>query len=179
MTTSHSEPRTPNPEPRVSLVVAMAENRVIGREGDLPWHLPADLAYFKQLTRGHTVVMGRRTFDSLGRPLPNRRNIVLTRDRQWTHPGVEVVHDWPALQARLEDVAEEVFILGGEQVYRLALPEADRVYLTLIHATVEGDTRFPDLPEAQWRLREQTPRPADAKNTYAMTFQVYERIRPS
>ncbi|MEX0744922.1 MAG: dihydrofolate reductase [Phycisphaeraceae bacterium] len=158
----------------LTLVVAMARNRVIGRGGELPWRLPADLAHFKRLTTGHTIIMGRKTFDSIGRPLPNRRSVVLTRDRQWRHAGVEAVHD---MDAALRQVAGEgeAFVIGGEQVYRLAWPYADKVQLTLVEAEVEGDARFPELPVTDWRLVEQNDRPADEKNAYAMSFQTYVR----
>ncbi|MFA9480148.1 dihydrofolate reductase [Phycisphaerales bacterium AB-hyl4] len=163
-----------NSKSEISLIVAMAENRVIGRDGDLPWRLPADLAHFKRLTTGHTIVMGRKTFESIGRPLPNRRSIVLTRDPQWAHEGVEVVHDWDALQAKVAGEGE-VFVIGGEVVFGLALPWADRVYLTLVHATVAGDTFFPELPSEAWQLSADERRPADERNKYAMSFQQYDR----
>lgn len=152
----------------------MAENGVIGRDGTLPWRLPADLAFFKQLTTGHTIAMGRKTFDSIGRPLPNRRNIVLTRDPRWSHVGVETANDWAALRTMVADDGD-VFVIGGEAIFHLALPWARRVYLTLVHATIEGDTRFPPLPDDEWQLVEDTPRPADDRNAYAMSFRRYER----
>ncbi|MBT0652723.1 dihydrofolate reductase [Geomobilimonas luticola] len=129
----------------VSLIAAMAENRVIGSKGGIPWHLPADLAHFRELTTGHPVIMGRTTFASIGRPLPGRRNLVLSRTAGFRAEGVEVF-------ASLEDAlaactgADEVFIGGGGEVYREALPRADRIYLTVVHRYYEGDTFFPEIP---------------------------------
>lgn len=164
----------PSQTPRINLIAAMSENRVIGRDGDLPWRLPADLQHFKKMTTGHAVLMGRKTFDSMGKPLPNRRNIVLTRDAHWTHPGVEVIHD-PASAVAAADDADELFIIGGEQIYKLFLPFADRLYLTLVHAHVEGDTHFPQVDQSVWQLTDETQRPIDDRNEYAMTFQRYDR----
>lgn len=158
----------------VTLIVAMAENRVIGAAGSLPWRLPADLAHFKRLTLGHPILMGRRTFESIGKPLPERRNIVLTRNAHWTHAGVETVDSFEAA-LRLIEPPQELFVIGGEQVYRLALPYATRLYVTLVHADVPGDVVFPSFDEAQWVIAEQRHHPADERHAHAMTFQRYER----
>ena len=161
-------------QPRLSLVVAMSENHVIGRDGRLPWRLPDDLKRFKELTTGHTIIMGRKTFDSIGRPLPNRRNIVVTRQEGWSSQGVEVAHSLDeALTAARSD--GEVFIIGGEQIYRAALPRADTIHLTRVHATVEGDAQFPPLEERCWECVEQINHPADARHAHAMTFEVHRR----
>lgn len=160
----------------VSLVAAMSENRVIGRDGGLPWHLPKDLQYFKKLTVDHTVIMGRKTFDEVKRPLDNRRNVVITRNADFKPHGVTVV---PTLQEALALGATEpeVFVIGGGEIFRLALPRADRLYLTVVHATVEGDTFFPAFDSAAWALDEEARHEADAKHAYAFTFRRYSRIR--
>lgn len=129
----------------VSLIAAMAENRVIGRDGALPWHLPADLARFKALTLGHPVIMGRKTFAAIGRPLPGRLNIVLSRQPAFRPAGVLVARSL-AEALQLAAGAVEVFICGGGQLYREALPLAERVYLTIVHRAYPGDTVFPELP---------------------------------
>lgn len=159
----------------VSLVAAMSENRVIGRDGELPWHLPKDLQHFKKLTVDHTVIMGRKTFHEVKRPLDNRRNVVITRNADFKPRGVTVV---PTLQEALALGAteREVFVIGGGEIFRLALPRADRLYLTVVHATVEGDTYFPAFDSAAWALDEEERHEADAKHVYAFTFRRYSRI---
>jgi len=157
----------------LEIVVACAENRVIGRSGGLPWHLPDDLRHFKALTTGHTVVMGRRTFASVGRPLPHRRNIVVT-SRRIDVEGVETVPDF---EAALEAAADalRVFAVGGEAIYRAALPRADRIFITRVHGAPEGDVFFPEVDWSAWKLVEETRHPADARHAFAMTFQTWER----
>lgn len=140
---------------RVTLIVARARNGVIGRDNTLPWHLPEDLRHFKATTLGHTLIMGRKTFDSIGRPLPGRRTIVLSRDSAWSHPGCERADSIEnALQ--LASDASEVFVAGGEQVYRSALEHADRAIVTEIAIDAEGDARFPDLPASCWLEQSRT-----------------------
>lgn len=124
-------------------IVAMTPERVIGRAGDLPWHLPADLAFFKRTTSGHPIVMGRSTFESIGRPLPKRRNIVLTRQPGWSAEGVETIHTPDALSTL--DLCAQVFIIGGAEVYRTFLPQLDQLLVTHIHQTYAGDTYFPEF----------------------------------
>lgn len=127
----------------ISLIVAMAENRTIGRDNKMPWKLPADLKRFKELTTGHAVIMGRKTFDSIGKPLANRQNIVISRNPDFKAKGAEVAVSLPkALEAAKGD---EVFVIGGEQIYNEALPLADRIYLTLIHEEIDGDAFFPEF----------------------------------
>ena len=161
----------------VSLVAAMSENRVIGRGGKLPWHLPKDLKFFKKLTVDHTVIMGRKTFDEIKRPLDNRRNVVITRNHAFQPHGVTVV---PSLDEALALGAteEEVFVIGGGTVFRLALPRADRLYLTVVHAQVEGDTWFPEFDKDAWVLESDERHEADDKHAYAFSFRTYRRIRP-
>jgi len=161
---------------RISLIAAMAENGVIGREGRLPWHLAADLKRFKQLTMGHTIVMGRKTWESIGRPLPGRRMIVITRQTGYRADGVDVVSnldDAVALTRAAGD--DEVFIIGGAEVYRLALPHADRLYLTRVHAKIEGDTVFPEFDVGHWQLVKSEERAADETNDFPICFERYER----
>ena len=139
----------------LSLIVALSRNGVIGVGNQLPWHLPEDLKYFKSETLGKPIIMGRKTFESIGKPLPGRTNIVITRDPQWCAPGVNVVH---GLNEALEIAAtvctesgvEEVMVIGGEQIYRLALPSADRLYLTEVDVEIKGDAFFPDINTSEW-----------------------------
>jgi dihydrofolate reductase len=161
-----------------SLIVARAANGVIGKDNGMPWHLPADLAHFKRTTMGRPVIMGRRTWESIGRPLPGRRNVVVTRSAGFTAPGAEVVGSLEEAWRVVAD-AEEVFVIGGGQVYAEALPGADRVYLTEIGEAIDGDTRFPDLDPAEWRetaLGEHAP---DDRNAHRLRFRLLERVRPS
>lgn len=126
----------------LSFIVAMDENNVIGKDNDLPWYLPNDLKYFKKMTSGHTIIMGRKTFESIGRPLPNRKNIVLTRDQQYKAEGCTVIHSVDELESYLHE--DEVFLIGGAELFKTTLPKADRLYITRIHATFDGDTFFRD-----------------------------------
>jgi dihydrofolate reductase len=138
---------------KLSLIVAMSENRVIGRDKDLPWHIPEDLKYFKKVTKGHPMIMGRKTFESIGRPLPQRRNIVLTRQEGFQLQGAEVFKSFDealsVLRSELPPGAE-VFVIGGEEIFRLALPLADKIYLTLVHDEFEGDAFFPEFDESKF-----------------------------
>ena len=138
-------------KPRVSIIVAMAKNRVIGADNKLPWHLSADLKRFKALTMGHHIIMGRRTFESIGRILPGRTSIVVTRDKSYRPAGLTIAHGVnDALALGTGD--DEIFVIGGEQLYRDALPLADRIYLTEIDREFEGDRFFPEMEPAAWRL---------------------------
>lgn len=159
---------------RLSLIVAVADNGVIGRDNQLPWHLPADLKRFKALTLGHAVIMGRRTFESIGLALPGRRNLVLSRDPEYSAPGIEL---FGSLTEALEGArqAGEVFVLGGAAVFAEALGHADRIYLTRVHAPVAGDTRFPELDPRLWRQVADEPHAADSDNPLAYDFQIWER----
>jgi dihydrofolate reductase len=162
---------------RLSLIVAMSRNGIIGRDNDMPWHLPDDLQRFKALTMGHPIVMGRRTYESIGRPLPGRRNLVLSRNPRFSAPGVEVHR---TLASALESVAvvDEVFVIGGSHLYVAALPMADRLYLTRIHADIEGDTRFPDLADSEWRRVDHEPHAADERHAHDFSFEIWDRVMP-
>ena len=158
----------------ISLVVAASINNVIGTGGGLPWHLPDDLRHFKQLTTGKPVVMGRKTFESIGRPLPDRRNIVMTRDPDYAAGGCDVVASVSEALDLVGD-ADEVMIIGGGQVYRDFLAHADRIYLTRVQADLVGDTFFPEIDEAAWQLVSSEHHAADEKHGYAFDVMVFER----
>ncbi|MFT4177187.1 MAG: dihydrofolate reductase [Luteolibacter sp.] len=128
---------------KLTAIVAMTTERVIGRDGTLPWHLPEDLAFFKRTTSGHPIVMGRKTYESIGKPLPKRRNIVLTRDPDWSAPGVKVIHSPEALKT-LPDLTDEVFIIGGSEIYSAFLPLLDSLLISHVYENHPGDTRFPE-----------------------------------
>ncbi len=158
----------------VSLIAAMSDNRVIGDRGKLPWRLPADLKYFKRTTSGHTIIMGRKTWESIGcKALPNRRNIVVTRQRDYAVVGAERAASVDeALAMSAND--GEVFIVGGGEIYRSALPRADRIYMTLVHGAFQGDATFPELPEG-WRESGREEHAADSENPVDFAFVVYIR----
>jgi dihydrofolate reductase len=157
-----------------TLVVAMARNRTIGRDNQLPWRLPDEIAYFKKVTMGHPIVMGRRTYESIGKPLPGRLNIVVTHDRGYQAPGCTVVGSLEEAW-RAAGNAEEVCVIGGTSLFRETLPIADRIHLTEVEADVEGDTFFPDFDRSQWREREIERHAADARHAYAFRILLLER----
>lgn len=160
----------------LTAVVAATDNNVIGRDNGMPWHLPADLQHFKAVTLGKPVLMGRRTFEAIGRPLPGRRNLVLSRDPGFTAAGIESFVTLDAALAAAGEV-EELMVIGGQAVYELALPRVRRIHLTRLHMQVPGDAYFPDLPATQWReLSRSERRPADERNACEMSFVVLERI---
>ncbi|MEQ5836894.1 dihydrofolate reductase [Marinobacter sp. NFXS9] len=166
---------------RKALIVAMSQNRVIGRNNALPWYLPGDLRYFKQATMGKPILMGRKTFESIGRPLPGRLNVVITRDECWEAPaGVAVDHTLADAYRRAEAQAEleggdEIMIIGGGQIYAEALPEIDRMYVTRVHADVEGDAWFPEVDWDQWEELGRENFSASENNPYDYSFIVYQR----
>ncbi len=161
---------------KISIVVAMDRNRVIGRGKRLPWHLPDDLKRFKAVTMGHPVIMGRRTHESIGKPLPGRTNIVLTADPQYTAEGCVVAGSLDEGFRAAADV-KEVMIIGGAAVYREALPLADRIYLTTVHAELEGDAWFPIIDWSEWDVRDEAMHGADDRHTYAFSFFILDRCR--
>ena len=157
----------------MEIVVAMTSNHVIGQNGDMPWHLPADLVHFKELTSGHAIIMGRRTWESIGKPLPNRLNIVVTRQEDYAAEDVTVVHS-------LEDgiVAagtQRIFLVGGGEMYKEALPIASKMHITRIDALIDGDTKFPEIDDSIWQCRSRVNRSADEKNPYDLVFETWER----
>ncbi len=162
----------------ISLIVAHAKNNVIGNRGTMPWHLPADLAHFKKTTFGSPVIMGRVTFESIGRPLPGRLNIVISTNPHYVVPnGVVLAQSLEqaiAIATKLQD-PKEVFIIGGGRIYQQAIKYADRLYLTIIDADIAGDTKFPDYQEQDFDVLEQTEYPADDKNAYHLTFKTLQR----
>ena len=159
----------------ITLIVAAADNGVIGRDNALPWHLPDDLKRFKQLTLGKPIVMGRKTFESIGKPLPGRLNIVVTRDANYRHEGVTVVHGVDEA-VRAAGKAAELMVIGGAELFRLFLPRATRVHLTRVHAEVVGDVVWPALDDT-WRVVQSEPHAADERHASPMTFEVWEKRR--
>ncbi|SIS86127.1 dihydrofolate reductase [Neptunomonas antarctica] len=162
------------------MIVAQAQNRVIGRQNKLPWYLPGDLKYFKLATMGKPLIMGRKTYDSIGRPLPGRLNIVITRDTTYTLEGAKVVHslaeaiELAASQAFI-DGAEEAMVIGGEQIYAEALPLVERLYVTEVHAVVDGDAYFPSFAVDEWQELGREDFKAEGPNPYDYSFVVYQR----
>lgn len=162
---------------RISLIAALDQNGVIGDDGEIPWRLPADLRYFKRVTMGKPLIMGRKTYESIGRPLPGRQNIVLTRQRDYRAPGCTVVHSIEEALAAAGDV-EEVMVAGGGSVYRQLLPHADRLYLTFVETTAEGDTTFPSFDPEEWRLIFEEAYAADEDNPFPHRFTIFEKRDP-
>ncbi|KAA1151789.1 type 3 dihydrofolate reductase [Pseudoalteromonas sp. FUC4] len=161
----------------ISMIAAMANNRVIGLDNKMPWHLPADLQHFKKVTTGKPVIMGRKTFESIGRPLPGRRNIIITRNSEYTAKGIEVVTT-PDAALELVTTAEEVMIIGGGNIYEQFLPKAERLYLTFIDLDVEGDTQFPDYNKvANWNVKKEQENLPDEKNKSSYKFVTLYKAR--
>jgi len=167
---------------RLAMIAAQSQNRVIGNNNKLPWYLPEDLKYFKRVTLGKPIIMGRKTFESIGRPLPGRTNIIITRNADWTHEGagVQVVHSLQQAIELAENLAlingfEESLVIGGAEIYALALPRADRLYLTQVHAEVQGDAHFPPLDSTQWLEVAREDFSAVEPNPYDYSFIVLDR----
>jgi len=158
----------------ISIIVAVAENDVIGKDNDLIWHLPRDMKHFKETTTGHFIIMGRKTFESNGRALPNRTNVIITRDKDFNAEGCVVVHSLEdALKVAKDD--PEAFIIGGGVIYKMALPIVDRIYLTKIHHTFEGDTFFPELDMNEWDEVSCQDFEPDEKNKYPFSIIILDR----
>jgi dihydrofolate reductase len=161
----------------LSLLVAADENNVIGRDNKLPWHLPADLKYFKNQTWAMPILMGRKTFESIGKPLPGRKSIVITRSKEWKHEGVSAVHSVEEAIGQAATLGvKEIFVIGGSEIFKTAFPQANRIYLTRIHHRFEGDAYFPEVSNHEWKLVQSRFCEADDKNIYAHTFEVWERL---
>lgn len=163
--------------PEVILIAAVARNGVIGRENALPWRLKADLAHFKAATLGHPILMGRKTWESLGRPLPGRRNLVVSRDPAWQAAGAEAFTS-PAAALAAADGAEKLFIIGGAELYRQMIEDADTIMLTEVWADVDGDARFPNYDRKRFEEVAREPHQADADNEFDFDFVTYRRLRP-
>jgi dihydrofolate reductase len=151
---------------KLSGIIAYSQNRVIGKNNQLPWHLPDDLKHFKAITSGKTVLMGRKTYDSIGRPLPNRRNIILSRDTNLQIMGCEVIHSIE----QLADLHEEIFLIGGAEIFSMLLPQVQTLYLTEVHAHIDGDVYFPDLNPTEWHEISREHHSQDEKHAYAFDF---------
>jgi len=169
----------------LSMIVATADNNVIGKDNDMPWHLPADLAYFKKVTLGKPIIMGRKTYESIGRPLPGRRNIVISRDESYVPQGkgAEGVDTVTSVEQALALVdgsdgtmaVEEIMVIGGGAIYKHCLPAADRLYITHIKASIDGDTQFPHYDDGSWNKVTSDVRMSDEKNVYQLDFCIYEK----
>ena len=159
-----------------SIIVATSENNVIGKDNRLPWHLPADLKYFKNTTWALPIIMGRKTFESIGKPLPGRHNIVVTRNKDYKADGATVVSNLDdAVKAAESNDVKELFIIGGAELFNTTMNQAQRIYLTRVHANIEGDVFFPDLNKKEWHLISEKNKEADEKNEYDLSFQVWEK----
>ena len=158
----------------ISLIAAMDRNRIIGKNNALPWSMPADLKHFRDLTRGKPIIMGRKTFESIGRPLPDRINIIITRDQAYRAPGCVVVHTTDAALQAAGD-APEVMVIGGGEIFSMFLGRSERMYLTYIDADFEGDARFPKYAADEWQETEREPHDADTTNPHPYTFVILER----
>jgi len=163
---------------RISLVVALAANGVIGRDNGLPWHLPADLQHFKRITMGKPILMGRKTWEAIGRPLPGRTSIVITRNTGYRAPGCIVTHSIEAALQAAAERGDEAMVIGGAEFYCQLLPRTDTIYLTRIQAGFEGDTFFPVLQESEWREVESDDYEPDEKNPWRYSFIRLERVKP-
>ena len=164
---------------KLSILVALSENNVIGRDGELPWRLPDELQYLKRLTMGHTLLMGRKTYESIGKPLPGRTSIVMSRNPDYKpHPEVFTVASLAGgIEIAVGRGESELFVFGGESIYAEALPRADRLYLSRVHAQIEGDAHFPAFDPNDWKLVGEEPHPEDARHAHAYTHQIFDCVR--
>ncbi len=161
---------------RLSAITAIAQNNIIGKDNSLPWHLPADMKFFKKTTMGHAIIMGRKTYESFKKALPGRTNIVITRQSDYTLSDAIVVHSLEeGIEKAKEIEKEEIFILGGAQIFEQSLPLIDRLYLTRIYEAFEGDIQFPDFEVNQWEMTGIEPHEPDEKNKYYYAFQLWEK----
>lgn len=165
---------------KISMIAAMGANRVIGKDNDIPWHLPDDFQYFKKTTEGHYVLMGRKNFESLPKkfkPLPNRPNVVITRSNTYEATGAHVVNSLEdALDEARQNKEAEAFIIGGGQIYKLGLDYCERIYLTEIHGSMDGDTYFPEFDKSQWQETSRIHHAADERHKFAFDFVIYDKI---
>ncbi len=159
---------------RYTIIAALSENRVIGRNGTLPWRMPADLAHFKRLSMGHPILMGRKNHEDIGRPLPGRSNIILTRQEGFQAQSCIVVHHLNEVESVVPDDSE-IMVIGGAEIYAKLMPRANRIYFTIIHANIDGDTFFPEFNQAEWEETGRQDHLADKKNPYPYSFVTLER----
>ncbi|MBK7433595.1 MAG: dihydrofolate reductase [Chitinophagaceae bacterium] len=161
----------------ISLIVAAAENNIIGKDNQLVWHLPNDMKFFKNTTWGMPVIMGRKTYEAVGKPFPGRINIIVSRQADWKVDGAVVVRDLEEARLKAEETnCREAFIIGGGDIYRQAIERADKIYITRVHAQLEGDTSFPVIDADKWKQTFNQDFPADEKHAYPYSFQTWERI---
>ena len=160
----------------ISLIVAMGKNREIGKENQLLWHLPKDLKHFKELTSGHPIIMGRKTYESIGKPLPNRTNIVISRKNDWFEEGILIVGSIKEAVKFAKKIDEEVFVLGGGNIYEQTIDFADKLEVTLVDAVLDADTFFPKINEKVWQKTNEERHQKDEKNDFDFCFQTYERV---
>jgi dihydrofolate reductase len=158
---------------RISYIFAMDRNRVIGKDNQLPWRIPADLKFFKETTMGHTIVMGRKTYESIGKPLPGRTNVIMTQNPDYKVEGCEIVHTIEELLERYGE--EEIIVTGGSELFRLFMPYVSKMYITSIEHEFEGDTWFPEINEDEWQMTWREQGIKDEKNPYTYYFQIYEK----
>ena len=163
----------------MKLIVAKASNNVIGNNNNLIWHLPNDLKHFKNLTTNHPIVMGRKTYESLGRPLPNRKNIIITRDKNYTDDKVVITYSLEEAIAKAKEINEDYFIIGGGEIYKQALMQADELFITEVHHDFDGDTYFPEIDEEAYSETAREHHLKDDKHPYSYSFITYERIKES
>jgi len=159
----------------ISFIVAMDKNRVIGKDNQLPWHLPADLKFFKRVTMGHPIIMGRNTYESIGKPLPGRENIIVTRNKEYAQEGCTIIHSVDELLQMASRQNEEVFVIGGAELFQATFSMADRLYITKIEEEFTGDTYFPEFNQSEWELVSQEKGIRDEKNPYEYFFTIYNR----
>ncbi|WP_322970990.1 dihydrofolate reductase [Faecalibacter sp. LW9] len=163
----------------IKLIVAKASNNVIGDKNNLIWHLPNDLKHFKNLTTGHPIIMGRKTYESLGRPLPNRTNIIITRDQNFIDDQIIITHSLEQALAKANEIQEDVFVIGGGEIYKHAMEYVDIIYLTEVHHEFNGDTYFPEIDEESFEEVERVHHMKDEKHPYSYSFITYKRIKDS
>jgi len=163
----------------IKLIVAKASNNVIGDKNNLIWHLPNDLKHFKNLTTGHPIIMGRKTYESLGRPLPNRTNIIITRDQNFIDDQIIITHSLEQALAKANEIQEDVFVIGGGEIYKQAMEYVDVIYLTEVHHEFNGDTYFPEIDEESFEEVERVHHMKDEKHPYSYSFITYKRIKDS
>lgn len=157
----------------IAAIVAMSENNVIGINNELPWHLPQELKYFKKITTGHTIIMGRKTFESIGRPLPNRQNIVVTRQSDYKAEGATVINDLEEYLSHHKE--EDLFIIGGAELFKMSFPYLDTLYITEIHHSFEGDTFFPEFNKDEWIIESRSEAQIDEKSKIKFTYFIYKK----